>query len=306
MLSHYFITVILGAVLSAALFSVRLKKARMKPLAALLTLLFSAALGFGCAKLVYFLLRIAREWHRYGLSGLLRVSPHELSFFGGCLGAVLGAVLAAAVARQPVKRFLDAFAPCGALMAAFARAGEYFLPGVNQASMETQPEWLCRFPFSVVNEYEEWYGALFFFSALCALAVCAVFLLRKKESAVPGLRFERVVFYLCLPRILLESLRSDSIKWGFVRAEQVLCAVCVFLVLVRACAAVKEKGFFQRFWPALADAAGVGVMVFIEFNLDRGYLPVSVTLNYVFMAAVLLGIAGCEIFCARRRLRQGS
>lgn len=300
----YFIVLLSGAVICTTLFALLLKKDGLKSACALLALPLSAVLALACAKAGYFLLLFDREWPQYGLGGLLRFSPGELSFFCGCAGAVLGAALAGKIAGQPVKRTLDLFAPCGALMAAFVRGAEYFVTGMNLPSQEIESEFFRRFPFAVTNEYEEWYAALFLLSALFALAVCIVFLLRKKERRIPGLRLERAAFYLCLPQIFMESLRSDSITWGFVRCEQVLCAVCLLLLLARSCLAAREKGFFKTWWPVLADVACVGLLIFIEFNLDRDYIPLSRTGNYAAMWAVLLGIAACEVFCTRRRLQR--
>lgn len=300
----YLIFIASGAVVCTALLAVLLKKKGMKAASAWPALFLCAALAFVCAKAGYVLIRFNWVWKKYGPEALLRFPHYEFSFFCGGAGAVLGAWLAARFTRQDGKRFLDAFAPCGALMVAFARAGEYFLEGANLPDSEIEPEFFHRFPFAVTNEYEEWYAALFMACAVCALAVFFLFLLRKKESAVAGLRLERVVFYLCLPQILLESLRNDSIYWGFVRAEQVLCAVTLFLLLLLSCLAEKEKGLFRTFWPLLADLACVGLMIFVEFNLDRGYVPIGPEGNYAVMAAALLGIAGCEIFCTRRRLKK--
>ena len=153
------------------------------------------------------------------------------------------------------------------------------------------------------NEYEEWYFALFFVAAALALAVCVFALCRKKERAVPGLMMTRAAFYLCLPLILLESLRNGAVRWGFVRVEQLLSAVALFLLLVYGCVKTKEKNILRRFAPVLIDLCCVGALVFIEFNLDRGYLQLSYFGNYAMMAAVLLVIAFCEIWCSRRRIR---
>ncbi len=306
MLSDYFVFLFSGAVICTALFAALLKKNRMNAVCALAALPLSALLAAACAKAGYFLLLIGREWPRYGLSGLLRFSYRELSFFCGCAGALLGAALAAKITGQPVGRALDLFAPSGALMAAFARAGEYFLPDMNLPSHEIEHDFFRRFPFAVTNEYEEWYAALFMLSALFALAVCVVFLVRKQEKIIPGLRLEQCVFYLCLPQIFMESLRSDSIKWGFVRCEQVLCAVCMLLLLVRGCLAAKEKSFLKTWWPVLINAVCVGLLVVVEFNLDRSYIPLTMAGNYAVMWVVLLSLAVCQIHLVRRRLRQAS
>ena len=303
--TSYLITIIIGAAASTALFSVLLKRRRMNEFSAGLALILAAALGFFCAKIGYFLLQLDKMNSRYGLEGLLRIPAYqEYSFVCGCAGAVLGVLLTAKLTRQPTGRYLDAFAPCGALMAAVARGAEFFLPDVNLSSEEVELELFQRLPFAVSNEYEEWYFALFFAAAALALAVFVFALIRKKERSVPGLLMERTAFYLSLPLILLESMRNGANCWGFVRVEQVLCAVVLFLLLFFGCLKSKEKNVLRRFAPALIDLCCVGALVFVEFNMDRGYVPLSYFGNYAVMAAVLLIVAGCEIWSSRRRIRE--
>ncbi|MBR1586071.1 MAG: prolipoprotein diacylglyceryl transferase [Clostridia bacterium] len=290
--------------ISTALFAARLKKGGKRH--ALLAAVCACLLGAVGAKALYFLLVLAHDWPSYGLRGLFLFDYYRFSFFGGCLGAVLGVMLYARLAGLDKLAFLDAFAPAGALMLAFARASEYFLDGVNIPGEEMENPLFQRFPFAVINEWEEWYAALFMAAAALALAVCLAGLISKKESRVPGLRMQRTVFYLCLPQVFLESLRSESIKWGFVRAEQVLCAVCMLFVLISLCRAARGMGFWKTYWPVAVDLLCVIVMVGVEFNLDKVFVDVSATVDYAVMWLALLVIAGCECYCVRRRLAKAS
>lgn len=299
----YFLTLLAGALCVTGLFCCLLKSRGMKMRCAAVSLPLSAVCGFVCAKVLYFLLMIGREWLYYGLSGLLRFGEDQFSFLGGCLGAVIGVILAAKITGQPVARALDAFAPCGALGVAFARAAEHFLPEINTSSFEVENPTLHFFPLAVSNPYDQWYVALYFLGALAALAVCVLFLARKKELSVPGVRFCRVAFYLCLPQIFLESLRGDSMFWGFVRAEQVLCGVILFLVLLRHCVTARKDGLLSAYWPLVVCLLCIGVMVFVEFNLDKQFIPMETAANYGIMWLALLIIAACEVFAVRRRLR---
>ena len=304
--ASYTLVMLAGALLAAGLFAWRLKKAGLRPACALIALPLWAACGYIGAKALYFLLMINRELRFFSLAQLLRFSPDKFSFLGGCLGAVGGTALAARLTGQPLKKTLDAFAPAGALAVAFARAAERFLGEVNWSAFEVASPLLQRFPLADANMYGQWYLALYAFAALAALAVGALFLLRKKEAPVAGLRFERAAFYLCLPQIFLESLRSDSLYWGFVRPEQVLCAVILFLLLAHHCKKARKGGFIAAFWPLAVNLLCIGVMVFVEFNLDKQFIPMSETANYALMWLALAGIAACECFAARRRMKQAA
>ncbi|MBQ9263634.1 MAG: prolipoprotein diacylglyceryl transferase [Clostridia bacterium] len=300
----YFGMMIVGAVVCTALFAGLLNQKGMKASGAVWMLPLAAALGFACAKAVYCLLMVQFVGPRYGLGALVRMEKGEFSFFGGCAGVLLGAALAGRITRQNRAQFLDAFAPAGALMVCFARASEYYLGEFNIPSDEIETEFFHRFPFAITNEWEEWYAALFMLAALFALIVFVLSLCRKQESRIDGLRIERTIFYLCLPQVFCESLRSDGIMWGFVRAEQVLCGLCMFALLLIHCRAAKEKGKWKTYWPLYADLGCILVMVFVEFNLDKTFVDIPSFLNYGLMWLALLGIAGCECFCVRRRMKR--
>ena len=302
--NNYFIVLLVGLVLCAVLYAFLLRRAKHPLALSPVTAVLSPVLAFVFAKLVYFLLMLGHDWRQYGFGGLLLFDFYQFSFFGGCLGAFLGACLSAALFRRPVLRVLDAFAPVLALGIAFARGAEYFLDEVNIPADELENAALRFFPLAVTNEYEEWYVALFMISALLALVVCVVFLLRRKENAVPGLRMERVIFYLCLPQIMMESLRIDSIKWGFVRPEQILCAVAMLIILIRGCGKTRVQGFFNRYMPVILMFISALIIIFVEFNLDKTFLDISPLADYLLMALALVIMALGEILLFRRRLAQ--
>lgn len=299
----YCLILMLGAVATTVLFSLRLKKMGMGLSRALLTAILSAVCGLVCAKVLYFLLMLGYDWRLKGLSSLFSTDITEFSFFGACAGMMLGAALAARVVHREVRPYLDVFAPAAALMVYFARIGEYFLEEVGIRS-DIETEALQRFPFAFMNEYEEWNLAVFLLEATLALIVCIIFLLKKKEDLLPGLRWERVVFYLCLPQIFSESLRSDSIVWGFVRPEQVLCAVAVTVLLVFAFRAAPQQSKWKQYGLLLPHMLFIGMMIFVEFDLDKKFLGVSLFQDYAIMLLCLTGVSILEMIATRRRLRQ--
>lgn len=296
----YLLILILGAVATTALFAIRLKKEQIGAGVAFLTTLLGAVLGFLCAKVIC-----------YALTNSDFGAENQMSFFGGCAGVVLAVFLIAKITKNDVSALMDAFAPAGALMVYFARVGEYFLDEVGiRSDIETAA--LKHFPFAVQNEWEEWNLAVFFLEALIALIVCVVFLVRKKENAVAGLRMERVLFYLCLPQVFCESLRSDSLMLSivhilsFVRAEQLLCAVVFTGLLVRACRKSGRKGFWPAYWPVAVDVLCIAVMIGVEFALDGKLGEIPLAASYGVMVLALLVLAGCEIHLSRRRIRNAS
>ena len=301
MMTSYWISMAVGAVLSTVWLWVRLKKRGMKENTAFAALPVSFALGFAAAKLFYVVLLFNRSLSVYGLEALVRMKSNEFSFFGGCVGACLGMALTAKAFRLRPGMYLDAFAPAGALMVAFARFSEKYLDMLGTGKY-TDSEFLCRFPFAVSNEWGEWYLAIFMLEALAALVIAVIFTVKKREDWFPLLRFLRVAFYLCVVQIFLESLRSMGLKWGFVRVEQLLSGVAVMGVLLYHCLKLQGNSFLGRFWPVLAGLCGIAALVGIEFGLDRTELPDAFW--YAVMVAVLAGFGWLEIWCVKKRFMQ--
>jgi len=315
-----------GAVLCAALFALRLKKAGMPPWSAACALLLCAVLGTVGAKAMYVLMNASRAWPQHGWAVFLRTSEWEFSFFGGCAGALLGAVLTARIARQKAAAFLDAFAPAGALMAAIARGAQFFLGMLGVGGPLEDGSFFCRFPFAVQNEWDEWYWAVFMLEAVLALAVAVPAFLCKKTRKTPGLLAARTVFYLCMGQILCEQLRSNALYWGiflpdrlsFIRIEQLFCAVCATVLVIVGCAKAKSLPFRRRFLPVLGMLLAIAAVVFAEFAMDRGILyvtnklvglpremesggvPHNTLICYLFMLLALGIMARMECITARR------
>lgn len=285
-----------GALVSAALFAWRLERAGMKKKAALWALPLCVLMGTATARAVYFVSLCTALVPRYGLAGLWHWENGMFSFAGGALGVCVGAALAARCCRLPVGKALNAFAPAGACMAAFAWFGQYW-QGLQGVGEYVENEALCFFPLAVKNEWDEWFFAVFMLAGLAALAVCIAGCARK-----PGPRdFVRTVFYLALPQILCESLRAQGMRWGFVRVEQVYCAVICVTLLARGCR-LYGRGLppVGRWWPVAAAAAGIGVLVCVEFILGGKLIRLETWVCHVITLAVLIGFAGLEMVTEHR------
>lgn len=308
----YVVTLLIGALCCSLLFALRLRKCALPYKAAFSALILSAALGFVLAKAVYVLCLGSRLFPRYGAGAFLRMNLAEFSFVGGALGVILGVAIACRIHRTALLPALDAFAPAMALMMFFARGGEYFL-GMQGVGAYLENEKLFFFPLAVANEWEEYFLAVFMLSAVFALCTAVAALCAgKKTRAVPGLLFELVLYHLALSQILGENLRVQCMKWGFVRTEQLFCALICLFLLSRACYACfrkpaaasngKKPAFLSCFWPVAALVACAGVLILMEFALD-GKIPLAAPWCYAIMVLTLCLMSGLVIFTARRRMR---
>ena len=215
------------------------------------------------AKAGYMLLRadlMSAEW----IGSMVRNwEPDSLSFLGGAAGVCAGVVLGAKILGIPVHDALHTFAPMGAALAAMARFGEGFLGmlGVGQYMEEGFFPLAVRFTWD--GEWFEYYLAVFVFEGAAALLACALSMGHGKEPD----RFRRTVFYLCLPQILLESLRMQSISWLFVRCEQLVCyLICEGILIWYGLRT--EGGGWKRWVPAATGLILCGIVIVGEFALD--------------------------------------
>lgn len=260
-----------------------------------LPILPAVVLAVVLAKVGYVVL----QWHfafpRYGWSAFWQTKPTSFCFVTGALGAVLGMVISARITHQNVWKALDAFAPCGALMVAFLRLGEGDLGLLGTAGFE-MPEALAFFPFAVTDEWEMSYPAIFMISCVLAVLVALIGLGWHRPTR-NGTIFLHTAFYLALPQILCESLLAECMKWGFVRVQQLLCALVLLAVMVVFCRRCSKGGFFQAWWPVMGLLLCAAGVVGVEFALDKSGLPMYV--GYGGMVLLLALIALCECAAAR-------
>ena len=230
----------------------------------LLTLILGILLGVAGARLVWFLCRINTQ------PALFSLKYDELSYYGGVAGVTLAVWLSAKILGLNGRETLNSFAPMGAFMAAMVRFAEGFLAmekvmlGVG-AWMEEGIFFPVTVEFVYDESYSEFYLAVFMFEGLFSLVAMVLSLYHKDEHD----RFLRTLFYLCLPQIFCESLRAMSIKWLFVRSEQLFCFLFCEGMLIWY--GIRKKGnvsFLQRFGAALVGLVVCGLIIAAEFALD--------------------------------------
>ena len=253
-----------------------------------MTLVLGVLLGIACARAVWVLCMIRYHFPLFSLR------YDELAYYGGMAGVILAVCLAAKAGGQQVRETLNVFAPMGALLAGAVRFAEYFLGDFGCGEwMETG----VFFPITVEIRFDEFYAdyypAVFMLEGLFAVIAMILALVHKNETY----RWVRTLFYLCLPQVLCESLRMNSIAWRFVRAEMLFCFLwCEGVLVWYAFRADRKK--FSSWIPALTGLLVCGLVIFLEFVKDGkitfGGQVASQWIVYGVMALGLAGMAAAE------------
>lgn len=245
--------------------------------------LFTIIPAFVLARLSYCMARFSFYFVEMGPASVLRTWEGGFMLYGAALGALLGAGFLAKRNGANAAATLDEIAAPGLLAVTICRLGEWFT-GEGLGTWIENPL-LMRFPFAVVNEYEEWQLAVFLWEALAALVLLACVLRMKSGHGERVL--SALLLYACC-QVVLESLRMDScLKVGFVRVSQVLSAVVILgVTMIRARRNGGKEMMLRR---ALVTAVLVALIGGIEWALDK--TVVSNILLYLVMIAACAGLA---------------
>lgn len=235
----------------------------------------SVALGALGARGYYLLAHDALRG--YPVGALLSAQPYAHAMCGAVLGVLAAAALTARLTHRPTGALLDAATPAGLTMIALARAAELLADfGWGQV---IEPEALRRFPIGVRDAFGAWRYAVFLLEALCAAGVLA-YALRGRAG-----RFSTALTLWAATQIVCESLRAETLRWGFVRVQQVQCALLMLAVLARRTRHGGRR--IAASWAAfMCGALAVAAM---EFALDKGNWPRAAC--YAGMTAAAAGMA---------------
>ncbi|MBQ2948086.1 MAG: prolipoprotein diacylglyceryl transferase [Clostridia bacterium] len=239
-------------------------------------------LGVLCSRLYLHTLKYAVNG--FGFEGFSVISsrPYEYAMCGTLLGVVLAGVLTARMTKQSVLKILDAIAPAGLAALAVSRFGEHF-SDFGWGQIYEDIKWQF-FPVGVQDIYGQWHFAVYMLEGIFALLVCVRVL--RSSSRREGERFWKALLWLSVSQILCESLRAETIRWGFVRVQQLQCVVFIFLILI----VFSGKAQSDRKLAAwLLFVFGVGIVAFMEYALDKiDALPNMVC--YLIMASAVLSL----------------
>ena len=246
-----------------------LRSDRRGTVAAAVSFPLCAVSGFVFAKLFYILLvetgyiLESGDW-----SGLLIMRPDFFCFVGGAVGVWLGLLLSVKITGyRPAGTLADRFVLPGVLLIAGLRIAEITLGSIGLGRYIETPSDSSYLILAAYNQYGEPHVAVFFWEALAAVIVGLLAVFSKEDR--PGLRFRTAVFHLCVCQILLENMRNSFLNWGFVRVEQLLCAVILMILLLISCFRNTKTQGAARFLPALYVFLCIAAIVGIEFLRQR-------------------------------------
>ena len=237
-------------------------------LAAAVSFPLCAVLGFVSAKLFYVILselEVFLTWGEWEWDALFDLDPATFCFTGGAVGVWLGILLAARITGyKPAAVLTDRFVLPVILLLAGFRIAEFDLGTLGTGRFIENPSFIIPV---VYNQYGEGHVAVFVWEAVAAVIVGLLSLRIRDEQ--PGLRFEITVFRLCVCQILLENMRRRAMSWGFVKVEQLLCAVILMILMLLACSRKEKPQGAVRFLPALYLFLCIAAIVGIEFLRQR-------------------------------------
>lgn len=285
----YALCLVIALAAGMLLLAAQCRRKRLKADTAFLLSLLGLPLGLVGARLLYVVCR-ADLYGEIGMMEALRLWHGGFALWGAMGGAALAALITARITRQPAVKLLDALSAPAALMICLSRMAEYF-NGEGVGLMVEEPA-LQFFPLAVMNEWEEWYFAIFVAEALAALIIMIVLLVRRRPDGHDAKLF---TLLFCTSSILLESLRRDQFLRliVFVRVNQLAAALTLTAVLaavtvrwVKRHPGAPRGGMIAR-W--IIYMALVGACIALEFAVEKSAY-MSVALCYSLMAACAAGM----------------
>ncbi|MBQ8093010.1 MAG: hypothetical protein IJ242_05480 [Clostridia bacterium] len=228
------------------------------------------------------------------MRGFLSLLPYDHSMMGTLLGIVLGTAVAAFITKVPVRLGLDVITPASLAAVVIAR----FAEGASDfgwGALVFEPQ-LQFFPLCIADMYNQFHLAVFLFEGLAALCI---FCLMPRTSSGSGCRFWISACRFMLAQIFLESLRAETLRIGFVRVQQVECAVLLLLMALL----IPRNSRKMMIQSVAAVLIMVGVSVFAEFALDKiTIIPAPAV--YLLLCSALTG-CGVVLCCMIRHVCTG-
>ena len=289
------LAVALGLAVAAPLF----RKARIKADALSWFALLAIPMGVLGARLGFFLSCL-----EFTFEGFFAFAEGGFMLYGAMGGAVLAAVLTARITGEKTGRLLDNLAAPAALVIGFSRLAEglvgqgygwyvadWFDPEMGMSLFHPENfDFVQRFPFAVMDMYEEWSWAIFVWEALVAFVIFFVML----KTPVRRDGWRAMLFTVCYASLqaLNEGLRQDAVlRWGFVRINQVLSAVIIAVLLGVCCVKMKPRDLKAIILSWVEVLAGMGVVMAMEFALEKKimaleWMPMDMCYAIMFLACI--------------------
>lgn len=228
------------------------------------------------------------------LGGVVSWMPYEYAMSGSVLGVIAGGLICAAVTRQNAGYVLDALTPAALIAAALARCAEAFADFGWGAAVEGK--W-ARFPFAVPDMFDQWRLSVFFLSAM--LILISLVIAKAWRKRMPGELFSIGLCWFAMGQIFCETMRAESICWGFVRVQQIACAVMALGLLVGW--QIKNRLPLTHLRNGLiVFVLSIGVVIFAEYAMDKltHVIPTAASDGLMAAALIAMGASVHKTICA--------
>ena len=299
----------LGILVSGSLFLLSVRRHGLSVRLAAGIFAAGLVLAYFFAKGVY----VALNWSAlkaHGAGKWFMLVPEQFSFVGGAIGFCLAPLLICIKKRRELPAYLDRLAFPAGLLAAVMRFDEIFLGELGLADLRdiglqdmTDGDLFARFPFAVKDSWGVWYLAVCTIAALMILIIIGCLALRARQAKhtgrpLPeGLQFERFVFLACAVRLFLELTRLDCLIFFFVHVDQVLAAVVMLVLFIRAGRRVKQRSGHFRAWSLVLFLVCYTLNGIMQYAMDKPWhfqslLPESV---YNWLAYNLSSFGTCVL-----------
>lgn len=165
-------------------------------------------------------------------SDKLKLTDGGYMLYGGIFGAVCGIVLWCVFAKRKklIVPLLDTASFGAVLGICVGRLGAAFYEECYGIMVTNKA--FCKLPFAVyIPSYDSYCMAVFLYeSVACLLIALALLCVRRMYGDTKGAEFVNFIVMYAGARTFLESLRADSVYYGFVRVSQVISAVILLAV----------------------------------------------------------------------------
>lgn len=262
-----------------------------------------------CARIGYCLTSL--DWiMEQGFSFFLAFTRGGYMLYGAVLGGLLAAWIAGRCSHENPVRILDSAAAPASLLIIVGRLAEplvglgyghnieeWFDPWAEKSMVAWEdPSLLYRYPLGTEDYYGDWNFGIFLPEALTALVLLVVLLcLRPRKS---GGKTLLLLTGYASGQIIWESMRQDEVlRWGFVRASQLLSAVTLVIVLIICWKNLSAP--HRKISGLICRLSGMvllcGVIIAMEFALEQkiSFLTwMRMDLCYIVMALCCAGFLG--------------
>lgn len=239
------------------------------------------------ARLGYFAVRFDSIMLDFGPKFLLRLDWGGFSLAGGILGIFFAAFIIAKRSNLKTFDILNPATPALFLFLACERFAEVFTTeGIGDYVENT---FFQHFPFAILDSYEEFRVAVFFWEGLTAILIAILLwhrLQNKGNVLLPGM----ILFGST--QLFWESLRLDNfLRFGFVRVNQLLAIILVLLavvVLLKQSKLIKKKILLT----SIAYIIATLLLIAIEFGLDKSQISNLILYSVMILDLILMILGG--------------